>query len=149
MRCVHFSVPCVPAGVKGVGPVTGERKVQSLPNWIHANFVRMPYFLFSPLTWGLVWGLLLLLAWGRLSRAWRGVGVAVGVVVLVMCMPLGANLLEYALESRVKESSRCTGQDAGPIVVLSGGFEYEPLAADDYATFTLETWSRTRAATEL
>ena len=113
------------------------------------NFLRMPYFLFSPLTWGLLWGLLLLLAWGRLSRAWRGVGVAVGVVVLVMCMPLGANLLEYALESRVKESSRCTGQDAGPIVVLSGGFEYEPLAADDYATFTLETWSRTRAATDL
>ena len=113
------------------------------------NFLRMPYFLFSPLTWGLLWGLLLLLAWGRLSRAWRGVGVAVGVVILVMCMPLGANLLEYALESRVKESSRCTGQDAGPIVVLSGGFEYEPLAADDYATFTLETWSRTRAATDL
>ena len=89
------------------------------------NFLRMPYFLFSPLTWGLLWGLLLLLAWGRLSRAWRGVGVAVGVVILVMCMPLGANLLEYALESRVKESSRCTGQDAGPIVVLSGGFEYD------------------------
>ena len=135
--------------MKGVGPVTGERKVQSLPNWLHANFVRMPYFLFSPLTWGLVWGLLLLLARGRLSHAWRGIGVTVGVVILVMCMPLGANQLEYALESRVKESSRCTEQDAGPIVVLSGGFEYEPLAADDYATFTLDTWSRTRAATEL
>ena len=113
------------------------------------NFSHMPYFLFSPLTWGLAWGLLLLFAWRRLTRRWRGVGVGVGLLILVMCMPLGANLLEYALESRLKASSRCTPQDTGPIVVLSGGFEYEPVSAEDYATFTLETWSRTRAATEL
>lgn len=113
------------------------------------DLARMPYFLFSPLTWGLAWGLLLLFSWNRLSRVWRGIGVGIGAVILVLCMPLGANLLEYALESRVKQTTRCTQQDAGPIVVLSGGFEYEPLAVDDYATFTLETWSRTRAATDL
>ena len=109
----------------------------------------MPYFLFSPLTWGLVWGLLLLVSWRSLRRAWRVAGISVALVLLVMCMPLGANLLEYALESQVRDSARCTDRDSGPIVVLSGGFEYEPLAPDDYATFTLETWSRTRAATDL
>jgi len=109
----------------------------------------MPYYLFSPLTWGLLCGLVLLLGWRRLSRACRGVGIALGLIFLVLCMPVGANLLEYTLESLVSESDGCTARDTGPVVVLSGGFEFEPTAADDYTSFTLETWTRTRAATNL
>ncbi|MEO7638406.1 MAG: YdcF family protein [Pseudoxanthomonas sp.] len=113
------------------------------------NSRGMPYFMFSPLTWGLLCGLLLLLGWRRFSPGIRGLGVAMGLMFLVMCMPAGANLLEYALESQVSESAACTPRDTGPVVVLSGGFEFPPTAADDYASFTLETWTRTRAATDL
>ena len=109
----------------------------------------MPYFLFSPITWGLLLALALLLSWRRLSRAWRTAGVVAGVLLLVLCMPLGANALQRVLESLAPSSVHCTQRDTGPIVLLSGGFEHEPRDADDYAAFTLETWNRVRAAADL
>lgn len=109
----------------------------------------MPYFMFSPVTWGLLLGLVLLLSRRRLTRAWRLVGGVAGLLLLVLCMPLGANTLERLLESLVPARAYCTQADAGPVVLLSGGFEQEPGGVGDYAAFTLESWNRVRAATEL
>jgi uncharacterized SAM-binding protein YcdF (DUF218 family) len=53
------------------------------------------------------------------------------------------------LESLAPPSVHCTQRDTGPIVLLSGGLEYEPRDVDDYAAFTLETWNRVRAAADL
>src|SRR5687768_5092973 len=106
----------------------------------------MPYFLFSPITWGLLLALALLLSWRRLSRAWRTAGVVAGVLLLVLCMPLGANLLERVVEGLAPASVHCKQRDSGPIVLLSGGFEHEPRDGDDYAAFTLDTWNRVRRA---
>lgn len=109
----------------------------------------MPYFLFSPITWGLLLALVLLLSWRRLARAWRMAGIVAGLLLLLLCTPLGANTLERMLESLAPEAARCTPRDTGPIVLLSGGFEHEPRDIDDYAAFTLETWNRVRAAADL
>jgi uncharacterized SAM-binding protein YcdF (DUF218 family) len=70
-------------------------------------------------------------------------------LLLVLCMPLGANALQRVLESLAPPSVHCSQRDTGPIVLLSGGLEYEPRDADDYAAFTLETWNRVRAAADL
>jgi uncharacterized SAM-binding protein YcdF (DUF218 family) len=109
----------------------------------------MPYFLFSPVTWGLLLAVSLLLSWRRLARAWRWAGGIAGAALLVLCMPLGANALERLLESLVPARAYCTAADAGTIVLLSGGFEHGPRDVGDYAAFTLESWNRVRAATDL
>jgi len=109
----------------------------------------MSHFLFSPMAWGLLLALLLLLSWRRLTRRWRVVGVAIGLVLLVLCAPLGANALEWGVESLTPDAARCTGRDTGPIVLLSGGFEREPTDIDDYAAFNPETWKRVRGAVDL
>jgi uncharacterized SAM-binding protein YcdF (DUF218 family) len=109
----------------------------------------MPYFLFSPITWALLLALALLLSWRRLSRAWRTAGVVAGVLLLVLCMPFGANLLERVVEGLAPAPTHCTQRDTGPIVLLSGGFEHAPRDADDYAAFTPETWNRVRAAADV
>ena len=109
----------------------------------------MPYFLLSPLTWGLLLALALLLSWRRLARAWRVAGIVAGLLLLVLCMPLGANTLERILESRVPADAYCRQGDTGPIVLLAGGFEHAPRDAGDFAAFTLESWNRVRAATDL
>lgn len=109
----------------------------------------MPYFLFSPIAWAVPLLLAMALAWRRLSRRWRIAGIAAVALLLLACMPLGANALERLLESLAPRSAMCTTGDGGPIVVLAGGFEHPPRSEDDYAAFTLESWDRLRAATEL
>lgn len=109
----------------------------------------MPYFLFSPVAWALPLLLVVLLAWRRLARGWRVAGIAAGALLLLACMPLGANALERLLESVVPRAATCTAADRGPIVALAGGFEHAPRREDDYAALTLESWDRLRAATEL
>jgi uncharacterized SAM-binding protein YcdF (DUF218 family) len=107
------------------------------------------YLLFSPLTWATLLALLLPLAWRRLGRAWRVLGIAAAAAMLLLCAPLGANGLERLLETRVRADARCTPADAGPIVLLAGGLDREPAGPDDFAALTDDNWARVRAATWL
>jgi uncharacterized SAM-binding protein YcdF (DUF218 family) len=109
----------------------------------------MPYFLFSPIAWAVPLLLVMLVAWRRLARGWRIAGIATGALLLLACMPIGANALERLLEALAPRGAMCAVADEGPIVVLAGGFEHAPRREDDYAAFTLESWDRLRAATEL
>lgn len=109
----------------------------------------MSHFLFSPMAWGLLLALLLLLTWRRLPRLLRALGITMGIFLLLLCAPLGANALVHVVESLTPDGARCTARDDGPIVVLSGGFEREPRDIDDYAAMNPETWKRVRGAVEL
>lgn len=108
----------------------------------------MPYFVFSPLTWGLLLAALLLVAWRHMSRAPRAVLVGMAVVLWLLAAPIGANTLQWGLESMVPGDSRCGPGDDGPIVLLSGGFEREPVHRGDYVSFRFETWRRVRDAVD-
>lgn len=109
----------------------------------------MPYFLFSPLTWGLVLSLAMILGWRRLGCGARIAGLVAGALLWLLAAPLGANLLQRAMEAMVPAQARCAAGDTAPIVLLSGGYEREPVGLDDYVAFRFETWRRTREATDL
>lgn len=113
----------------------------------------MHHLLLSPMTWGLLWLALVWLAWRRVGTAWRTVLAALGIAILVLCTPLGANALIRWVEGQVPAASRCgtgVGVDSqAPIVVLSGGLEDEPRAADDYIALTPASWRRLRGGVEL
>lgn len=113
----------------------------------------MSHSLFSPLAWGLLLALLLLLLWRRLTHRWRVAGALLGLLLLALCAPLGANALVLALESLAPADAHCAQRDASPdtspIVVLSGGFERAPRDLDDYAALNRATWKRLRAAVDL
>lgn len=109
----------------------------------------MPYVLFSPVPWCLALLLALCLGWRRLRGGWRITGVVACALLLLCCAPLGANLLERLLESRVPAAAYCPPDGGGAIVLLSGGFQRVPRAVDDYRALNPESWNRTRAATEL
>jgi uncharacterized SAM-binding protein YcdF (DUF218 family) len=98
----------------------------------------------SPLSWGLVLAVVLLFAWRRLTRGWRAAAAATGVVFWLLAAPVGANTLQWWLESMVSGDARCGARDRGPIVLLSGGFEREPVDVEDYVSFRFETWRRVR-----
>jgi uncharacterized SAM-binding protein YcdF (DUF218 family) len=108
----------------------------------------MPYYLFSPLSWGIVLAVVLALAWGRLGRGWRMLGLALGGVLWLLAAPLGANTLQWALETMASRAGHCAPADRAPIVLLSGGFDREPADLDDYVAFRFETWRRVRAAVD-
>jgi len=108
----------------------------------------LSHFLFSPMAWGLLLALLLLLTWRRLTRRWRVAGSLVGLALLLLCTPLGANALIGMVESRIPAHAQCDRASRAPIVVLSGGFEREPRTIDDYAALTPESWRRLRAAVD-
>jgi uncharacterized SAM-binding protein YcdF (DUF218 family) len=108
----------------------------------------MPYYVLSPLSWAIVLAVVLAVAWRRLSRGWRTAGVALGAVFWLLAAPLGANTLQWTLESMAARSGYCAGDDGAPIVLLSGGFEREAVDVDDYVAFRFETWRRVRAAVD-
>jgi len=109
----------------------------------------MPDAVFSPAAWCLLLALVLLASWPRLGRGWRRAGVAAWCLLVLGCMPLGANLLERGLEGLVPARDYCASTGQGPIVLLSGGANHPPGGATDYRALTGESWTRTRAATEL
>ncbi|MDI9240381.1 ElyC/SanA/YdcF family protein [Lysobacter sp. LF1] len=113
----------------------------------------MHHLLLSPMTWGLLWLAIVWLAWRRAGTAWRAVLATLGIAILVLCTPLGANALIRWVEGQVPAASRCsagTGADAdAPIVVLAGGLEDEPRATDDYIALTPASWRRLRGGVEL
>ncbi|QDH69748.1 YdcF family protein [Marilutibacter alkalisoli] len=110
----------------------------------------MGYLLLSPLTWGLLLALALCLAWRRLGRRLRLAGLAMSALPLVLCTPLGANVLVRLAESGNGAAENCLQVEASsPIVVLSGGFLRSPGGIDDYAALNPESWRRLYAAVRL
>lgn len=110
----------------------------------------MSHLLLSPMTWALLWMAAAWLTWRRARAWWRVVLIVAGLTIVVLCMPLGANLLIRAVETRVPASAHCGANDAAaPIVVLAGGLEDEPRAQDDYIALTPSSWRRLRAGVEL
>jgi len=88
------------------------------------------HILLSPLGLGLVLALLLRVSWSRLPRGVRRAGIGVELLLVLLCCPLGANALVWLVESRV--SAQCAAPTAQTIVLLAGGFQREPMAADDF-----------------
>lgn len=111
--------------------------------------MRLPDYLFSPLTWILLLALLLLLTWRRLPRAVRYAGVALEVVLLLLIAPVGANVLVRMIESRVPPPQTCPAPTPTTIVLLDGGTDRRPRSADDYAALDVNSLRRLFAAVAL
>lgn len=111
--------------------------------------MRFPDYLFSPLTWILLWTLVLVLAWRRLPRAARYAGVVLEVVLLLLIAPVGANALVRMVESRVPPPQTCPAPTPTTIVLLDGGTDRRPRSADDYAALDISSLRRLFAAVAL
>ncbi|MDR0182527.1 YdcF family protein [Lysobacter arvi] len=110
----------------------------------------MLHILLSPMTWALLWVAGAWLTWRRARVVWRMALGAAGIAIVLLCTPLGANALIRAVESATPASARCSANDASaPIVVLAGGLQDAPRAADDYIALTPSSWRRLRGAVEL
>lgn len=90
------------------------------------------HLLLSPLTWTLLFGLVLATAWRRLPRTVRAVLLVFECVLAVVMSPLGANALVWLVESRVPAADSCSAPAPNTIVVLAAGFEREPESAHDF-----------------
>lgn len=109
----------------------------------------MTHILLSPLTWLLLIVLVLLARGHRLPRLPKALLLLSCAGLLLLCMPLGANLLVRGVESGLPQVARCQVPPGAPVVVLSGGFERRPRARDDFAALGAESWRRLRAGSEL
>ena len=105
--------------------------------------------LVSPLRFGILFGIVLLLAWRWMPRVWRALGIAVLVVCVALTTPLAANLLVQFQESRAKPDSACASDPPATIVVLGGGVTREAIDANDYAVLTEASLRRLFAAADL
>ena len=103
----------------------------------------------SPLTLAILLLVLLAIAWRGLPRVLRWSGIAIEILLIVLMMPLGANLLVHVVESRVPAAARCTLPHPQTIVVLSGGFDRPPGSPDDFAAANAESLRRLFAGAAL
>lgn len=118
----------------------------------------MSHFLYSPLTWGLLLAVLMVWRWSRMAWVARVLSIACGIVLFLLCTPLGANLLVAGIQGLAGNGVQGTGLTKGdsscplhgdtPVVLLSGGFEGPPSAVDDYASLHVQSWKRMRGATQ-
>lgn len=108
----------------------------------------LSHVLYSPLTWGLLLAALLAWRWHAMGRALRVTGMLAGVLLLLLCAPLGANLLVLAIERAAPSGADCGALRDAPVVVLTGGFERPPRAVDDYAALHEQSWRRVRGAVD-
>lgn len=111
--------------------------------------MSFPIYATSPLFWALVLLVLLALAWRRLPVALRRAGVALGVVLIALMTPLGAEGLAHLVVARVPPVQACAAPTPATIVVLGGGFSYGPRAADDYGSLSAEALQRVFAGVAL
>jgi len=111
----------------------------------------------SPLAFGLLLALGMLVGWRRFPRALRWIAALATCLLIVSMCPVGANLLVGQIESRVPSPDACAQPAPSTIVVLAAGFEREPAAAGDFnslesdsirrALAGIELWRRTPGAT--
>lgn len=109
----------------------------------------LEHVLLSPLTLGLLIALALAFTWRWLPRALRYVGFVVELVLVVSMTPLGANLLVWAIESRVPPAATCTPPPPTTVVLLSGGVDRPAQSATDYSALTLASIRRLLGAVAL
>lgn len=103
----------------------------------------------SPLRFGLLFGLLVLLTWRRLPHWARRLAVAVGVLLVWLTTPFGANALVGLQESRVPAEPVCAAPPPQTIVVLGGGMTHAPHSDEDYGALGVESLRRVFAALAL
>jgi uncharacterized SAM-binding protein YcdF (DUF218 family) len=103
----------------------------------------------SPLAFGLLLALGMIVGWRRSPRALRWVAAVAACLLIVSICPLGANALVWQIESRVPEPAACSGPAPTTIVVLAAGFEREPADADDFAALESDSIRRALAGIEL
>ncbi|HEY2395348.1 MAG TPA: YdcF family protein [Rudaea sp.] len=108
----------------------------------------MQQLVLSPLTFSLL-SALLVLTWGRSSRALRWTAsIALGLSLAAMC-PFGANALVRIIESRVPEQPACAAPTPDTIVVLSAGLQRRPENADDASALEADSIERALAGSAL
>ena len=98
------------------------------------------HILLSPLSWILLFGFIMLLAFRRLPRALRWIMIAAECVLVVAICPVGANALVWQIESRIPPDTCAEPPDT--IVVLSAGLEREPSASDDFNSLEADSVER-------
>ncbi|PZQ11996.1 MAG: hypothetical protein DI564_13580 [Rhodanobacter denitrificans] len=103
----------------------------------------------SPLRFGLLFGLLVLLTWRRLPRRARRLAVAIGVLLVWLTTPFGANALLGLQESRMPAGAVCAAPPPQAIVVLGGGMTSAPRSDEDYGALGVESLRRVFAALAL
>lgn len=105
------------------------------------------HILLSPLGSGLLWAAILLFAWRRLPRSLRALLIAAEILALLLCCPVGANLLVHAVESRVSDA--CGAETPPTIVLLSAGLQRPADSATDFAALEEVNIDRLLAARAL
>ena len=86
--------------------------------------------LLSPLGLGLLLALLLLAFWRGLPRSLRLLLGLAEVAMVLLCCPVGANVLVRLVEERV--TAQCAMPAPPTIVLLSAGLQREPANAGDF-----------------
>ena len=103
----------------------------------------------SPLAFGLLLALGMLIGWRRFPKALRWLAAIAACLLIVLMCPVGANLLVGRIESQVPAPDACAAPAPDTIVVLAAGFEREPAAAGDYASLQSDSIRRALAGIEL
>jgi uncharacterized SAM-binding protein YcdF (DUF218 family) len=103
----------------------------------------------SPLAFGLLLALGMLVGWRRLPRALRWIAAIATCLLIVSMCPVGANLLVRQIEARVPAPDACADSSPTTIVVLAAGFEHEPAAAGDFNSLESDSIRRALAGIEL
>jgi len=113
------------------------------------------HILLSPLGGGLLLAAILLVAWRRLPRSLRALLIAAEILALLLCCPVGANLLVHAVESRVSDA--CGAETPPTIVLLAAGLQRPAESSTDFAALeelnidrllaARTLWQRTPGAT--
>ena len=102
----------------------------------------------SPLRFGLLLALVLVLVWRHLGRRTRVLGIVVLLPCIALTLPLFANVLVGLQESRGAEMA-CAGEWPSTIVVLGGGVSREAKDAGDTGALTEASLRRLLAAVDL
>lgn len=110
--------------------------------------MSFPIYATSPLSWALLLLVLLALGWHILPGPVRWVGIAIEVVLIALMTPLGAAGLVH-LVARAPPVQSCPAPTPTTIVVLGGGFDYPPRAADDYGSLSTPALQRVFAGVAL
>lgn len=111
--------------------------------------MRIPDYAMSPLTWLMLLTLLQVFMWRRMSRAWRVAGATLTGLLLFVMAPAGANLLVWAVQAQAPSAAACPAPLPDTIVVLSGGTDRVPRAANDYSALSATSLDRLFAGVAL
>jgi len=111
--------------------------------------VRLPDWLVSPLPYALLGIFVLALAWRRLPRVLRWVGVVLVVASVAAMTPLGGNALIGFLENQVPAAGACKAPLPTTVVLLGGGIDGASDSPPGFASESLRSLRRLFAAIEL